>query len=129
LPSLETCPICDQPYTVPCPGCRQSITQEDSGGVTILNVRLSAGEGTFEVDVADTLSRLAVWSADHSKTAITLDMAQVPFLGSRTLAVLIRLNRTQKAAGRRLKLLNVGRDLSEIFRITRMDQLLELVPA
>jgi anti-anti-sigma factor len=126
---LETCPICGQPHAVPCPGCHQSVSQDDSAGVPTLHVRLSAGQAETEIDLSDTLASLAVWSVNHPQVAITLDMAEVPFLGSRTLAVLIRLNRTQKSASRRLKLLNVGADLGEIFRITRMDQLVELVPA
>ncbi|WZO99946.1 STAS domain-containing protein [Isosphaeraceae bacterium EP7] len=123
---LTLCPICGQPYAVPCQTCRQASILDESEGVPTLLVRLSAFEGAFEVDVADTLTGLAAWSADNPKAAIILDMEQIPFLGSRTLAVLLRLNRTQKSASRRLKLRNVGPDLQEIFRITRMDQLLEI---
>ena len=82
-------------------------------GVTV--VRLNGPK--LVIDASGPLSGL-VEEGGHRK--LLLDFAEVEFLSSAALGVLITLGRKTDAAGGQLKLCRLSADLLELFRLTRL---------
>ena len=85
-------------------------------GVTV--VRLAGPK--LVIDASGPLYGL-VDEGGHRK--LLLDFAEVRFLSSAALGVLITLKRKVDAAGGQLKLCRLAPDLLELFRLTRMQEL------
>ena len=85
-------------------------------GVTV--VRLAGPK--LVIDASGPLYGL-VDEGGHRK--LLLDFAEVRFLSSAALGVLMTLKRKVDAAGGQLKLCHLAHDLLELFRLTRMQEL------
>ena len=64
-----------------------------------------------------------------SEGELHLDFARVQYLGSSALGVLVALHRKIEAADGHLVLVNLAPDLVELFRLTRLDGILDIRPA
>ena len=89
---------------------------DDVDGVTV--VRLAGPK--LVIDSGEPLFGL-VEDGGHRK--LLLDFAEVRFLSSAALGVLITLKRKVEEVGGRLKLCHLAPDLLELFRLTRMQEL------
>jgi anti-sigma B factor antagonist len=78
----------------------------------------------------DTTLRVQDWLLDLAdelnKEFLILDFGNVEYLSSMALGTLIRLHKKLIAAGRHLRVVNLSREIFEVFRVTRLDKLLEL---
>ncbi len=105
----------------PCPRCGHLIwfEWEDLGDVDVIK----PVERTLSADeLAAFLNAVAIRPGVH----LVLDLAQVEYLASASLAQLINLKKRLKSVGGRLTIRNLHTDLLEIFRITRLDHLFEI---
>ncbi len=97
---------------------------EDIGSVTVARFldRKILDEPSIEL-VGHELSALV---DSDARTKIILDFDLVEYLSSAALGKLITINKKVSAAGGKLLLCNIQKDLLEIFRLTRLDQVLTL---
>ncbi len=61
-----------------------------------------------------------------NKPLLVLDFANVSFLSSIGLALLVRLHKSLVANGRRLSILNLQPHIYEVFNVTRLNTVLEV---
>ncbi len=66
--------------------------------------------------------------AELGRAEVALDLANVLFLSSMGLTVLVSLNRQLRAAGGQLIIVNVRPEVGEIFAATHLDSVLEIRP-
>jgi anti-sigma B factor antagonist len=64
---------------------------------------------------------------DDHRTKIVLDFTNVEYLSSAALGKLITMDKKAKAAGAKLKLCSIRSDIKEVFKITRLDKLFQIV--
>jgi anti-anti-sigma factor len=83
---------------------------------------LSAAEiQTFKQD-------LMAWLASATAPALVIDFAQVDFLDSSTLVVLVNAYQHARKAGKQLMLSGVSAELKIIFELTQLDLVLTIYP-
>ena len=63
---------------------------------------------------------------DH-RQKIVLDFTNVEYLSSAALGKLITMDKKVKAAGGKLRLCSIRPDIKEVFKITRLDKLFQIV--
>jgi anti-anti-sigma factor len=78
--------------------------------------------------VRETLNRLAETLADKPGPVV-LDFGAVEFVGSEDLGALVVLHKRAKVAGGRLALVNVRPTVSDVFTLTRLDTLFDVLKA
>ncbi len=124
------CPMCgsdlriepsDPPGDAPCPHCGHLLwfDLEDIGEVQVIRPT----ENRLEVE---SLGRLLESVEERPGLRLVIDLSDVQQLSSDTLARLINLKKQLCMIRGRLVLSHVHPDLVEIFRITRLDQVLDV---
>ena len=78
--------------------------------------------------IRETANQIAATLADR-RGAVVLDFGAVEFVGSEDLGALVVLHERAKATGGRLALVNVRPRVSDIFSLTRLDTLFEVLEA
>ena len=89
-------------------------------------VRFAAGTALTEANAEAVGGRLAALAAAQPRPHLTLDLGGVTMLTSVVLAKLISLNGKVRAAGGRLTLTNPTPAVRQVFRVTRLDTLLDI---
>lgn len=125
------CPICgselklefsDPAGDATCPKCGCLVWHEGKappeGNVV---VRLHESILTLE-----TLNELLQWAGRREKVALTLDLNEVAYVASAALGRLLNLKKVVQKQKGSVRLINIHPDLLEVFRITRLDQVLRL---
>lgn len=97
----------------------------DADGVV---ARVTGCTGLTEQNVA-AFGRLLDAAADQAGANLRLDLAAIQFLTSVVLARLIGVNGRLRQAGGKMTLLNVAPDVREVFAVTKLDHLFDVVPA
>lgn len=129
--SPSHCPICgaapnlefsDPASDAPCPSCG-CLVWNDGEIVVRLRGPILTAEALDEVIVV-----LTRWADSQQQPRIRLDLQDVTYIASAALGKLIRnlIQRRKGLANRNVRLSNIHPDLMEIFRITRLDQVLRL---
>ena len=121
------CPVCGhnfamEPSTVPtrdapCPGCGCLVWFDDPN---VLTVRFA------EADPLDVLRRLDENLGEVKTAVVRIDFSDVDLFTSEGLGRLIVLHRKLQAKKGRLVLFNINRDVLDVFKITKLDKLLDL---
>ncbi len=78
--------------------------------------------------IRETANQVAATLADRPG-AVVLDFGAVEYVGSEDLGALVVLHKRAKGAGGRLALVNVQPMVSDIFSLTRLDTLFEVLKA
>jgi anti-anti-sigma factor len=91
-----------------------NVQRKNLGTVSLLNLdgKLVIGETDTLRDVVQTLP---------STSSVTLDLSHVTLVDAHGLGVLLHLREQAQARDMRFELLNVGRHLREVFRMTHLD--------
>jgi anti-anti-sigma regulatory factor len=107
----------------PCPRCGHLLwfVWEDLGDTQV--IKLTGGR--LDAELWDRLMD-SVNLYDHLR--LGLDFSEVQYFSSEILAKLINLKKKLRAARRELNIRHLHPDLAEVFRITRLDQVLGLEP-
>jgi anti-sigma B factor antagonist len=98
------------------------LSREDFGDVTVLRVKATTLAHDNVTDAVFEQAYAVVEAEGRSRIVLNLD--PVLFLASAALGKLVNLLRKVRAAGGRLILCKVKRPLEELFRITRMADIL-----
>ncbi len=98
------------------------VTEEDGGTV----VRFPAGTALTEVNSRGVGRHLAALAGGRAGADLTLDLGGVALLTSVALEELIRLNGRVRAGGGRLALVNPTPAVRQVFRVTRLDTVLDV---
>lgn len=101
---------------------------EEEGCVT---VRFPANTTLSEANAEELSRELAGLSGRKDRPHLVVDLSGVSMLTSMVLAKLIALNGRVRASGGRLTLSNPTPDVRQVFRITRLDTVLDVsqIPA
>jgi anti-sigma B factor antagonist len=94
-------------------------------GLTVSLPEHALGEGCLEA----TRDKLMALADGLGASELRLDFAQITYLGSSGLGVLVTLHRRTKQAGGHLVLINLAPYLVELFKLTRLDTILDVRPA
>jgi anti-anti-sigma factor len=99
-----------------------NVQRKNLGTVSLLNLdgKLVIGETDTLRDVVQTLP---------STSSVTLDLSHVTLVDAHGLGVLLHLREQAQARDMRFELLNVGRHLREVFRMTHLDSVFPMRPA
>lgn len=89
-------------------------------------VRFAAGTALDEANVEAVGHRLATLVGGRERPHLTLDLGGVTMLTSVALSKLISLNGKVRAAGGRLTLTNPNPTVHQVFRVTRLDTVLDV---
>jgi anti-anti-sigma factor len=130
--SPNHCPVCgsaiwvkasDPAVEAPCSRCGyllwfRPIPGDEGMTIEIRNAKY------FEPEMID---RLSSFATERGLTRVVLDLGDIEFIASAALSKLINLKKKLGHEGS-LKLRHVHPDLLEVFRITRLDQILEIGP-
>jgi anti-anti-sigma factor len=81
-----------------------------------------------DANAADFARAVAGLVDGRDRPNLSFDLAAVEFLGSVGLSQFIGLNRRVRAAGGRLKLVNLKPAVRQVFAVTRLDTLLDVEP-
>ena len=121
------CPVCGHDFAVepsafptrdaPCPSCGCLVWFDEP---EVLTVRFG------EADPLDVLRELDENLADIQTTVVRLDFSDVDLFTSEGLGRLITLHRKLQAKKGRLVLCNIKQDVRDVFKITKLDKLLDL---
>ena len=95
------------------------------GGVRTV-VRFATDTALTEANIKAVGERLAALAGSRSRPHQTLDLGGVTMLTSVALAKLISLNGKVRAAGGRLTLVNPTPTVRQLFRVTRLDTVLDV---
>ncbi len=98
------------------------VTVEDGGTV----VRFPAGTALTEANAGDVGRHLTALAGGGAGSDLTLDLGGVALLASVALEELIRLNGQVRADGGRLALVNPTPTVRRVFRVTRLDTILDI---
>jgi anti-anti-sigma factor len=107
----------------PCPAREGPV--EEAIVVHFTGAAVSLDEDTNE-QARDQLLALA---EEATRSPLLLDFRNVTYLSSSALGALIALHRSLLSKGRRLTIHNLRPPAYEVFRVTRLDELLDLQPA
>lgn len=66
---------------------------------------------------------------DRVEGQVVLDLANLEYVSSAGLGVLLKTHKRQMAAGSGIRLINVNHHIQDIFRYSGFDKLFEIVPA
>jgi anti-anti-sigma factor len=84
----------------------------------------------FDITNSESLSRqLSSLVAELGSRDVTLDFSGVQYLNSDGLAALVMLHKSLRAAGGKLAVSNVQAPVHEVFRVTCLDQMLDVRPS
>ena len=121
------CPVCGHDFAIepstfptrdaPCPSCGCLVWFDDP---EVLTVRFG------EAEPLAVLAQLDRRLAKVDSAVVKVDFTDVDLFTSEGLGRLITIHRKAQAAGRRLVLCNIKRDVLDVFKITKLDQLLEI---
>lgn len=129
--SPNHCPVCghdfkieasDPPGDAPCPCCGHLVwfTWDGLGDAQVI-------KPTGELTHPERLDRLfASLMMIRKGTRLVVDLEDVSYLSSAVLGRLINVKKKLGASGVKLRLRGVHPDLREIFRLTRLDEVLEI---
>jgi anti-anti-sigma factor len=109
------------PGDAPCPRCGHLLwfTCQTLGDTRIIKL-------TGDLTDTDWLDRLVASIAIPDRVRLVIDLDDIAYLSSDSLARFINLKRKVTVAQGKLTLRNVAPGLREVFRITRLDQVLEI---
>jgi len=93
----------------------------DYAGVTVVTFQDNSILDSRQIEQIGT-ELYALVEKQH-KTKLVLDFANVRFLGSQTLGVIINLHKKIKTAGGELVVCSLKKDLMKVFKITSLDKL------
>jgi anti-anti-sigma factor len=96
------------------------IVKTQSEGKTVLSIN-----GKLSVTTAEAFNA-AVEEAQRESQALVLDFKDLSYIASAGLRVLVMAEKRSKTAGGTLTLLNVGKDVMEVFEITGLDEVLDI---
>jgi anti-sigma B factor antagonist len=74
--------------------------------------------GEFDLDSAPQFAVGANEAANHSAPTVVIDLAQLTFIDSTGVAALLELHHRLSAAGRALRVVNVGQQPASVFAMT-----------
>jgi anti-anti-sigma factor len=94
-----------------------------------LAVVLLPEHGLGENSLATTREKLISFADDVGAGELRLDFSQIEYLGSAGLGVLVSLHRRLAQKDGHLALDNLAPDLVKLFRLTRLDTILDIRPA
>ncbi len=124
------CPVCrseiriepsDPASDAPCPNCGHLLwfAWEDPGGLVVI-------KPTGAILRAEDLDTIIDKASDKSGMQLVLDLCNIQHLSSAALGKLINLKKKVMGVRGGLRIENLHSDLLEVFRITRLDQVLEI---
>jgi len=99
---------------------------DDAGGV--LEVRLRDRHILDEGEIRTIGEEIDRALAQSDSTRVVMDFSDVEHLSSSALGLLITLNSRLQDAGGGLCLVHIAAPIGEVFRITRLDQVLSIQP-
>jgi anti-sigma B factor antagonist len=99
----------------------QQIRVHEVGNVTV--VRFVNSKILDEGQIQQFGDELFALVEKENRTTLLLNFQQIEFLSSAALGKLIKLDKKVKAAGGRLRLACIKRDIYEVFKITKLDQM------
>jgi len=98
----------------------QQITTTDEQGVTV--VRFHSHKIIDDGQIQQMGNELLALVNAEQRTTLLLNFSGVNFLSSAALGKLIKLDKTVKTAGGKLKLCCIRPEIYEVFSITKLDQ-------
>ncbi|MFL5341697.1 MAG: STAS domain-containing protein [Gemmataceae bacterium] len=103
---------------------RRRLELEDVGDVTVVNFvdKKILDEQNIQI-IGEQLFGLV---DDQGKKKILLNFGNVEFLSSAALGKLITLNKKVQAAGGKLIMCKIAREIMEVFEITKLDKLFKI---
>lgn len=134
------CPVCgtetridpsESPGDAPCPACGHSLwfreislSEADSQAIVVrfANDKMDESQRIEQIDreLNDTLARVV-----HNKLLLNFD--GVSFMSSDMISKLIMLNKSCKSRGVKLKFCGVAPSVMEVFKITQLDRIFDMV--
>ena len=102
----------------------QQITLSESGDVTV--VKFTNSKIIDEEQIQQFGEELLSLVTKDNRQALLLNFDGIEFLSSAALGKLIKLDKTLKAAGGKLKLACIRPELKEVFSITKLDQMFDI---
>jgi len=105
---------------------RRRLEIEEVGEVTVVNFidKKILDEQNIQI-IGEQLFELV---DNQGKKKILLNFSNVEFLSSAALGKLITLNKKVQAAGGRLGMCKITKEILEVFQITRLDKLFKIYP-
>ena len=100
---------------------RSFIREKDVGGIIVLSVDRTL-KGSGEISLKERIDELV----REGRRQILVDLRDVPYLDSTELGRLIRAHLSVRQAGGRVRLCNVSERIFMLFKISRLDTVLDL---
>jgi anti-sigma B factor antagonist len=104
-----------------------SYLRSESNG-EILSIYLTEAKILDETVIQQISTALQELIGKTSEPNVVLDFAQVRFLSSSALGMLVKINKKCKEYKINFKLCNIHKDIMEVFKITRLDKVLAIYP-
>jgi anti-anti-sigma factor len=96
-----------------------NVQRKNLGNVSLLNLN-------GNVLIGETDSLREIMQTLPSATAVILDFSRVALVDAHGLGVLLQVREQAQTRGMHLELTNVGTHLRELFRMTRLDSVLQI---
>ena len=105
---------------------RQRIVVEDVGDISVVQFvdKKILDEQNIQM-IGDDLFRLV---DELGRKKVLLNFQNVEFMSSAALGKLITLHRKLQGAGGKLVLCKIAKDIQDVFRITKLDKILDIKP-
>jgi anti-sigma B factor antagonist len=104
-----------------------SYLRSESNG-EILSIYLTEAKILDETVIQQISTALQELIGKTTESNVVLDFAQVRFLSSSALGMLVKINKKCKEFKINFKLCNIHKDIMEVFKITRLDKVLAIYP-
>jgi anti-sigma B factor antagonist len=107
-------------------GRRRRLEVEDMGDIAVVNFvdKKILDEQNIQM-IGDDLFRLV---DELGRKKVLLNFQNVEFMSSAALGKLITLHRKLQGAGGKLVLCKIAKDIQDVFRITKLDKILDIKP-
>lgn len=96
------------------------ITQEEKGIVAKLNGRL-------DTVAAQQISDAVAPVLENAAGNIVLDCEDMPFISSSGLRIFLKIRKEVAAQGGTMKVMNVNPDVMQVFKMTKLDEIFDIV--
>ncbi len=94
----------------------------------ILTIYLTEAKILDEVVIQQVSTAILDLIGKTEQPNVLIDFSQVRFLSSSALGMLVKVNKKCKEFKINLKLCSIHRDIMEVFKITRLDKVLQIYP-
>ena len=91
------------------------------------NQIIAAFDGRLDTVAAQQISETITPLLEHADQTIILDCEKMPFISSSGLRIFLKIRKEAEAKGGKMQLKNVCPDVMQVFKMTKLDSIFEIL--